>query len=746
MRINHAACIPLLVQDPYISVWSGADHANDKDTQHWSGLRQRIYVDLIAGGKCCRLVGSAEGVFETGSVNSTADRKTNTVCKTGEERIFSLPQTALDVTATKTTYTYEGAGYRVFLSFLSPLLPKDLVLLSRPCTYIDARVERTGIAAPESDAGKVHPFSAETVLTGGTVSDVSNATDAGNTSDDSIVSLRVTITRDLVSRDPDASLVFPAGRTEQGRFVSMGRAEQHPLGNSGDNITIDWGYAYLAVKDNDDRSAGAVLTHDAGQGTISARVPFRAEAERDPGCAEDQEGAGQPAPECATAHVLFAYDDLVSINYFGSFRRAYWTKIYPDILAAIDASLTDRRETAARAAAFDAEVEEKAMAAGGKAYQYVCDLSCRQSIAAHKLITDEEGNVVFLSKENDSNGCIGTVDVSYPSVPLYLWQNPELVKGMLRPVFRFAASRVWSYDFAPHDVGRYPYAWGQVYGLKRELKEAGKEFCADTDGAVFPPLFQYRGDDDLYDFHDQMPVEECGNMLIMTAAVSIADGNADFALPYLETLRKWEQYLLQYGEDPAEQLCTDDFAGHLSHNTNLSVKAIMGIEAYSRICRLAGRTAEAAKAHAKAAAMAQSWEQRAVAGDHYSLVFGKPETWSLKYNMVWDRIFGSDLFSAEIPEKEINWYLTKQNEFGVPLDSRKDYTKSDWILWTAAQTEDHAKREKLIGAVAHYLETTPSRYPFSDWYDSRTGAYCQFKGRSVQGGIFMPIYADQVRR
>ena len=91
---------------------------------------------------------------------------------------------------------------------------------------------------------------------------------------------------------------------------------------------------------------------------------------------------------------------------------------------------------------------------------FLCVMSYRHAIAAHKLITDEDQNLIFLSKENDSNGCIGTVDVSYPSVPLFMLYNTEYVKGMLRPIFRFADCDVWTYDFAPHDVGRYPYASG----------------------------------------------------------------------------------------------------------------------------------------------------------------------------------------------------------------------------------------------------------------------------------------------
>lgn len=303
-------------------------------------------------------------------------------------------------------------------------------------------------------------------------------------------------------------------------------------------------------------------------------------------------------------------------------------------------------------------MEEKARAIGGDAYAFICNMSFRRAFAAHKLITDENGNVLFLSKENGSNGCIGTVDVSYPSVPLFLLLDTEYVKGMMRPIFRFADYGVWQYDFAPHDVGRYPYAWGQVYGLKPELR--GTLFQQE-DGAVYPPLYQYPAGSEVYEDSLQMPVEECGNMLILTAAVCLQDGTAEFARPYWNQLSKWKEYLLKYGADPGEQLCTDDFAGHLSHNVNLSAKAILGVEAYAKLSSLIGNTEDAEIYHSIAKTMARNWENQADVGDHYALSFGQEDSWSLKYYLVWDRIWKSGLFSDRVYDKEIAFYLKKQN-------------------------------------------------------------------------------------
>lgn len=653
MQINKAASIPLVLHDPFFSIWSSADQLNSKDTTHWSGVRQKMLGIVEIDSKKLCFMGLAEG------------------CE-------AIPQTAVDVTATATEFTFENEKLTLQVRFTSPLLLTDMVLVSRPCTYVDFSVTKKVQCA---------------------------------------VKLRVEVFRDLVTQQITqvvGGVYNQPAKANVGayRYAYMGRSNQQPLGGSGDRATIDWGYIYIAST----RSA-ASLSYDEEAGKI--------------GWSADISGME------GSADFVLAYDDILSINYFGQWRRAYWTKEYASIQDAIAAAFLDKKQVLEKAKAFDEALQEKAEAIGGREYGFLCNMAYRQTVAAHKLITDEDGNLLFLSKENDSNGCIGTVDVSYPSIPLFLMFDTEYVKGMLRPIFKFADYDIWEYDFAPHDVGRYPYAWGQVYGVKR--KHFGSLY-PKTVGRVRPPLYSFPAGNDIFDYTMQMPVEESGNMLIMTAAVCMLDGNADFAKPYRNTLQKWVQYLIAYGADPGEQLCTDDFAGHLAHNTNLSVKAIMGIEAYSMLLEQLGHLEEGKKYHAIAKEMAADWEKRAFAGDHYTLSFGTPESWSLKYNLVWDKIFRSNLFSQKVYETELAWYESHINTYGTPLDSRKDYTKSDWICWCAAMSEDDAQAKKLMAPIAAYLEKSPTRIPFGDWYDSVTGRYEHFIARSVQGGIYMPIF------
>ena len=651
MKIKRAASVPLVLHDPFFSIWSSADHLYDHDTVHWSGAKQQMRGYLTVDGKRYSFLGYLD-------VNEV------------------LPQKSIDVTATATEYVFENDEVKLTCRFTSPLLLDDMVLVSRPCTYIDFEVEKKSASE---------------------------------------VVLDLEVYADLVRQNQDRVIGF-LGKRDEFSYGYMGRAVQFPLGGSDDRVSINWGYAYVASQDKT-----AEFSYNELREKLCVRMNL-----------EDKKETG----------VILAYDDLLSINYFGQWRKAYWTTKYNTILDAIAAAFADKKEVLARAKALDADMEAKAYEIGGESYVYLCNMSYRQAIAAHKLITDEDGNVLFLSKENASNGCIGTVDVSYPSIPLFMLYDTEYVKGMLRPIFKFAEYDVWEYDFAPHDVGRYPYAWGQVYAYNKAYGDTApeKHIWDGCKNGVFPPFYTYPAGCDVYDIAFQMPVEECGNMLIMVAAVCKADGNAEFAAPYWETLKLWKNYLVKYGADPGGQLCTDDFAGHLEHNVNLSVKAIMGIEAYAILAEMLGEKEEADKHHKLAKEMAQDWEVRADAGDHYALAFGRPDTWSLKYNLVWDKLWNSNLFSEEVYKKELSYYIKQAKTYGIPLDSRRNYTKSDWLLWCAAMSDDKEQAEKIIAPIARYLEEVKEyRIPFGDWYETETGEYHHFIARSVQGGLFMPM-------
>lgn len=465
-----------------------------------------------------------------------------------------------------------------------------------------------------------------------------------------------------------------------------GQTTQKPLGHSGDHVTIDWGYLYLC-------GAGAQPTGDG----VQAAAPLACGSE---------------------ARWVIAYDDIASVNYFGDLCKAWYRRDGRQVTDAIRYAHAHFDELLPRCAALDDRLAREAQAAGGDDYAALLNAGWRHTFAAHKLIATPGGQMALLSKENDSNGCIGTVDVSYPSIPVFLHFAPELVNALCRPVLEFASMPVWTDDFAPHDVGRYPLATGQVYAAR---KHVGPTEC-------YPPYYLCPAGTDIWDPAYQMPVEECGNMLIMLEAARSYGADAAPAQQYRPLLDTWVKYLLQYGEDPAEQLCTDDFAGHLAHNVNLAAKAIIGVACYGR---LTGQPEYQDKARAMAARLR---EKIGEGGDTPLTLDG--QGWSMKYNLLWDRVLGLGLMPESFYAAETASYLPRIERYGLPLDSRASYTKSDWICWTAAMAPDPAVRAALIAPLARVLRETTSRVPFSDWYDTKTGRYEHFIARSVQGGLY----------
>ncbi len=646
-NMTRLPALPLIVNDPYFSIWCPADRLTDVDTQHWTTAVKPLRGTAEIDGKSYRFLGaSPEKAMTTDS---------------------------LTVTPTFTESTLSAGGVAVTLRFTTPLLLDQPEILSMPVTYVDMKAV--------SLDGRAHQVKLRFFM-------------------DSALSY------DGAER-PD--MIFDRYEDDGQQIAFVGRQRQGAVCHSGDHITIDWGYLYLAAKSG--VTAGAEGLAAEASGEVSGEKQL-------------------------TAGLLAAYDDVASINYFGKIRPAYYARGGKTIRDALKCFRDREDELKEACARLDEQLLKDAGDMGGEDYRLIVSAAYRHAIGAHKLIADERGDMVFLSKENDSNGCIGTVDVSYPSIPLFLLYNPEFVRGMCRPILKFASLPVWTYDFAPHDVGRYPHATGQVYGVKwdREYRK---------NGSVFPPFYLYPAGD-IYEHRFQMPVEESGNMLIMLCAAAQADGDYTLIREHMGLLDSWVKYLLEYGEDPGEQLCTDDFAGHLAHNINLSAKAISGVAAYALIQKGLGDESAYAQYMEKARAMARSWLERANAGGYTYLTFTQ-QGWSMKYNMVWDRLLDLKLLPDSFYREETESYLGRMNEFGLPLDSRADYTKSDWILWSAAMADGETFRA-MIAPVAKFLRESESRVAFSDWYDTKTGLYRHFIARSVQGGLFMPLLARKWRR
>src|SRR5882724_5857530 len=512
--------VPLVVHDPYFSIWSPADRLTDAPTVHWTGRPHPMTSLIRIDGDAARLMGSTPA------------------------NIAALPQTSVTVRPTHTIYTFANARVKVTLMFMTPSLPSDLDVLSRPVTYITWNVA--------SADGKPH----QTQIYFDCGADI-----AVNTTDQSV------------------QLDYP--KVEGLAVARVGTTEQAMLARRGDDVRIDWGYGYLAAP----AGGGAIVAGGTGgrlrggftsSGTISSAGPAAGPAAGDsispaPASAGRHTMAaawdlGAVGPQAATRYAMLAYDDIKSIRYFSNDLAAYWRRNGATMETTLATAARDRDGLEVKTQAFDVDLQRDLELAGGAKYAAIAMLAYRQTLAATKLVADTNGQPLLFPKENFSNGCIATVDVIYPMAPQFLLFGPALAKALVVSNLDYASGTRWKFPFAPQDLGTYPHATGQVYGGGERTEE------------------------------NQMPVEETGNILILVAAIAKMEGNPGFANLYWKQIETWAEYLMDKGFDPANQLCTDDFAGHLAHNVNLSAKAICAIGAYARLCEMRGEGDKAAKA------------------------------------------------------------------------------------------------------------------------------------------------------
>src|SRR6478752_1705998 len=620
-QVNKAPAYPLVVHDPYFSIWSFTDNLNESTTKHWTGKDNSLIGILSVDGRLFKFLGepsrelkpilpiaetqpyncqftetkptgdwmavdfddrkwqTGKGMFGTKDVDPQSEWKSKEIwirrtfdlqqptinelllkikyddnveiylngekifnagcCSANKEILLSravqqklrkgknvlamycentggqayidaglydrLPpepiqnaiQRKVELTATQTKYAFYCGPVFLNVDFLSPLLMNDLDLYSRPVTYVTFNV-----VTADDNQHDVKLF-------------------FGSSED---------VARNRRSQDVKTDFYKKEGIA----FQKSGTVEQPILKRKGDDVRIDWGYSYLATAD-----ASSIKLSPNKRSDVT-------------GLCNLEINCGKIKNVPVEKTILLAYDDIYSIQYFGQNLQAWWKKNFSSAEEMIKRSLDEFKSIEERCNNFDKQLYDDAIKAGDNTYADLCVLAYRQSLAAHKLVRGPNNEILFPQKENFSNGSIWTVDVTYPSAPLTLVYNLNLLKGMVEPLMYYSESGKWTKPFPAHDLGTYPLANGQTYP-------------------------------------EDMPVEEAGNMIILTAAICRAEGKFDFAKKHWDVLSKWVEFLVNDGFDPANQLCTDDFAGHLSRNVNLSMKAIVGIAAYAQMAKGLGK-------------------------------------------------------------------------------------------------------------------------------------------------------------
>lgn len=668
-------CVPLIAHDPMFSVWSFGDKLYDDVPRHWTGQRQFITGSIAIDGDLFQFMGKLQP--------DNARYMTE---------FPPLEQKSVEVKPLRTIYTFENEKIRLQLQFLSPLLPDDLMVLSRPISYISYK-----ITALDGQDHEIHLF--------------------------------MGFSCEMAVNDPTQSVTM--GQTALSLFCSSG--QENMLKRSGDDHRIEWGSfhliaptwnrTFMPVRAFSNRIHKLYTDKNQPLNLMDYQSDLRG-IQKIQYNRYDKVQVGDTWP-VLTAEQKFTlqgekedflavgYDDICSIQYFEENIRAYWRKDGDSFLDIMRKALAEYPELCRRSIEFEDKLLAQARDMSPK-FADILSLAYRQTVSAHKL-TWHDGELQFFSKENYSNGCIATVDVTYPSIPLFLMVCPKLVEGMLNPIFKLVEKGLWEFPFAPHDVGQYPIANYQRYGY-------------DTNDLI-------QG----ITFFRQMPVEECGNMILCVAAVCYAQKDLTYFLDHKDILLQWADYLVEAGFDPENQLCTDDFAGHLAHNCNLSIKAIVALGATAKLLEDCGFKAEAGIYRSTAEGFAKDWENAAREGDHTRLAFDQEDTWSIKYNIVWDNLLHLNLFSQEMKAREVESYKAHIHAYGLPLDSRADYTKSDWQMWSTVIAPDGEYFNLIVDRMWDFLNETYDRIPFSDWYFTSRPIERGFQARSVQGGLFLPL-------
>ncbi|KAI4240356.1 MAG: hypothetical protein L6R40_005182 [Gallowayella cf. fulva] len=488
-----------------------------------------------------------------------------------------------------------------------------------------------------------------------------------------------------------------------------------------------------------------------------------------------------------------------------TFMRPLWASWFSSVDELLDFHYEDYDTAASLATNYSAQLAIDAHESGSDDYVDIVALTARQVMGATVFSGTPDDPILFM-KEISSNGNFQTIDVIFPSFPFFLYTNPRWLAYLLEPLIEHMLSGQYPNKYAMHDLGyHFPNATGHADGRD-----------------------------------EYMPVEECGNILIMGLALvnSLIYDTADsagsiwssfgsssfdpnpatsaFSLKTLETRdgvfglddswggsikgtkqakkwvtktyrlwKQWTSYLIEFSLRPHKQLSTDDFAGPLELQTNLALKGILGIKAMSQIAEAIDNVEDAKYYKNISETYVAKWEGYGISrdGSHALLAYHWYGSWTTLYNLYADTLLcfhlegtssstsASDarrdgqqrplapsdsnphepssskpgFVSRNVYKIQSSWYSAVRQTYGLPLDSRHLYTKSDWEFFAAAVTSKPVRSE-ILQSVAKWVNETTTDRPFTDLYETEgTGGWpgAHFMARPVTGGHFAFLTLDK---
>jgi hypothetical protein len=165
--------------------------------------------------------------------------------------------------------------------------------------------------------------------------------------------------------------------------------------------------------------------------------------------------------------------------------RPLWSSWFSSVESLLSFHYHDFSNATLLAANYSLQLADDAYQSGAQDYVDIVALTARQVMGATTFSGTPEDPILFL-KEISSNGNFQTIDVIFPSFPFFLYTNPRWLAYLLEPLIEHMLSGQYPNKYAMHDLGtHFPNATGHPDGRD-----------------------------------EYMPVEECGNILIMGLAVA----------------------------------------------------------------------------------------------------------------------------------------------------------------------------------------------------------------------------------
>ncbi|KAE9397145.1 DUF1793-domain-containing protein [Gymnopus androsaceus JB14] len=612
---------------------------------------------------------------------------------------FSLAtQQSFEFTSTQSIFVLSAGPIDITVNFLSPVEATDLVKQSTPFAYMAISAEST-----DGNAHTVQIYS-----------DISAEWVSG---DDSLTVNWTTTTGDIFTHQvqlEDQTLFGEVDdHTQYGSAFYSSPNTVSATYQTGQDIVVRAQFIEHGVLANtEDTNFRAVsddwpvfaISHDLGSVTTATEpVIYTVGHIRDPAFRIRTQDRS-----------LYFWSEYSSPAELVSYHVCYTPIPFTNLNPQISAFIGDYSAALTRADALDAQIESDANLINSE-YAGLVAISLRQALGASEITISKDStggwntsDILMFLKEISSDGNVNTVDVIMPAWPAFLYTNPVFGKYLLEGLFRYQATGLYPNKWSVHDLGAsYPLALGHNDGLD-----------------------------------EAMPVEECGNMLIMSLSYAQKTGDFSQITQYTALLDQWTQYLINDSLIPNDQISTDDFAGALANQTNLAIKGIVGIKAMSVIWGILGNTAQESNYSSIAASYVPQFEGFATSttGPHLTLDYGDENSWGLSYNLFGDKLLGLNLFPQSVYDEQTAWYPTVDAAFGVPLDTRQPYSlicthsTLDWQIWTSTLMTNNATRDMFINAVYKFASNGTSNAPFGDWYDTVAGLDEGFRARPVVGG------------